>query len=89
MQPLGSHSVVGRYINRVGGGIVFNGQPQICDDRRAVLFHKDVFRFKVSVRNARFACNKNKTDEDQGRKIKLKDTINVLTICSEQTQQVL
>lgn len=65
--------MVGRYIDRVGGGVVFNGQPQICDDRRAILFHKDVFRFKVSVRNARFACNKNKTDEDQGGKMKLKD----------------
>lgn len=54
-QPLGSHSVVGRNVDGVTGGVVFHGQAQVSDGRRAVLLHQDVFRLKVSVSNAGFA----------------------------------
>lgn len=47
--------MVGRYVDGVGGGVVFHGQAQVGNDRRAVLLHQDVFRLKVSVSNAGFA----------------------------------
>lgn len=53
-QPFGSHSVVGRYVDGVGVGVVFHSQTQICDDRRAVLLNQDVFRLQVSVSDGRF-----------------------------------
>lgn len=47
--------MVGRYVDGVGGGVVFDGQAQVGDDRRAVLLHQDVFRLEVSMSDARFA----------------------------------
>lgn len=53
--PLGSHAVVGRDVDGVGGGVVFDSQTQICDGRRAVLLHQDVFGLQVSVSDGRFS----------------------------------
>lgn len=47
--------MVGRYVDGVGGGVVFDGQAQVGDDRRAVFLHQDVFRLQVSVSDAGFA----------------------------------
>lgn len=49
--PLGSHSVVGWDVDGVGGRVVLDSQTQICDGRRAVLLHQDVFGLEVSVSN--------------------------------------
>lgn len=53
--PLGSHSVVGRDVDGVGGRVVFDGQTQICDGRCAVLLHQDVLGLEVSVSNGGFS----------------------------------
>lgn len=47
--------MVGRDVDGVGGGVVFDSQTQIGDGRRAVLLHQDVFGLQVSVSDGRFS----------------------------------
>lgn len=68
IQPLGSHSVVGRYVNGVGVGVVLHSQTQICDDRCTVLLHQHIFRLEVSVSDGRLPWNRegDETDKEFG-----------------------
>lgn len=76
--PLGSHSVVGRDVDGVGGGVVFDSQTQICDGRRAVLLHQDVFGLEVSVSNGGFSWT------ERGAR---RDSLHQHAMCSEETEE--
>lgn len=54
--PLCSHSVIGRDIDRVRGRVMLHSQAQVCNGRRAIPLHQDIFGLQVPVSDRGFSC---------------------------------
>lgn len=53
--PLGAHPLIRGDVNSISDGLVAYGQAQVRYSTGAILLYQDIFRFEVSVCNARLS----------------------------------
>lgn len=86
--PFGAHSVIGRDVDGVGGGVVAYGQTQVCDTARAVLLDQDVLWFQIPVGDSRLTWNQTQEHEIRKRAEHLRRNSSLSQEDRQNTEQI-